>query len=126
MASKEEFIIDLMLKLLWKSHESGSCRVWNGATANGYGRQRAVLPGGKVQTFGAHRCAYIIKSGSITIPTQQGKQNLEVSHLCHNKLCINQEHLVLETQAVNASRNRCALLKHCTQRHSPRCVFEML
>ena len=116
-------MIDLMLKLLKKSHKSGSCRVWDGASANGYGRQRVVLPGGKVRTFGAHRCAYIIKSGNLAIPTKQGKHKLHVSHLCHKKLCINTDHLVLETQSENASRNRCAWLKHCTNSHSPRCIF---
>nr|BAB87243.1 His-Cys box homing endonuclease [Coemansia mojavensis] len=36
-----------------------------------------------------------------------GKKRLQVSHLCHRGWCFNPEHLVVESQRLNAKRNNC-------------------
>lgn len=44
-----------------------------------------------------------------------------VSHLCHNNECFNWEHHVLESLAVNKSRNGCPGGDHC--HHQVRCIM---
>ena len=39
----------------------------------------------------AHRMAVVISEGSFAID-----KNLDASHLCHNALCINRQHISLE------------------------------
>ena len=55
----------------------------------------------------------------------------EISHLCHNKRCVNYEHLSYEPKAVNAARNQCCHSRVCIthQYHDwgivyPNCVFQ--
>lgn len=43
--------------------------------------------------------------------------HLEVSHLCHSKLCINQAHLVLETHKINQERIHCRVQGFCCKAH---------
>ena len=38
---------------------------------------------------------------------------LDCSHLCHNTLCCNPDHLVLEPRSVNNNRNHCKNEMHC-------------
>jgi hypothetical protein len=44
-----------------------------------------------------------------------------VSHLCHNNACHNPDHLVLESLAINKSRNGCPGGPHC--HHKTRCMI---
>ena len=37
----------------------------------------------------------------------------EVSHLCHNKMCINIDHIRLEPKKINLDRMKCNAHKHC-------------
>ena len=43
-----------------------------------------------------------------------------ISHLCHNKKCINPSHLVWESMQINLSRNVC--LGECL--HLPKCIIQ--
>lgn len=59
---------------------------------------------------------------------REGKK-LEVSHLCHYKLCCVPEHMSLEESAYNKSRNYCIVWVqapdgqwYCICQHEPRCV----
>ena len=38
---------------------------------------------------------------------------LDCSHLCHNTLCCNPDHLVLELRSINNDRNHCKNEMHC-------------
>lgn len=51
--------------------------------------------------------------------------NLEVSHLCHAKLCVNPMHLSLEPHATNQERIHCMQQGVCSGAHHPhpRCIF---
>lgn len=47
-------------------------------------------------------------------------KDYSVSHLCHNKWCLNPRHHVLEDIRVNIGRNGCPAGKSCG--HTPRCI----
>lgn len=74
-----------------KIEKTDSCWNWKGATRgkNGYG---AVKVDGKVVSV--HKLFYIKYKGEIP-------EKLLVSHSCHNKLCVNPDHLKLVTAKEN-------------------------
>ncbi len=45
--------------------------------------------------------------------------HLEVSHICHTRLCCNPHHLELETREENQSRSICLHTKICENRNHP-------
>jgi Zinc-binding loop region of homing endonuclease len=102
------------------------CIHWTGAVdSSGYGKKRLVWPDGKISYVGAHRLAYMVKYHLTyaTIPKKGvGVEILNVSHLCHNRLCINTDHLTLETHSVNQSREHCKMQGQCTKLHMPHCL----
>lgn len=60
------------------------------------------------------------------------KPNYEISHLCHNKKCINVYHVNYETNAINASRQACCREQKCYSHYTlngseknylPACMF---
>ena len=57
----------------------------------------------------AHRLAFMKKKN-----LQQLGKNGEVSHLCHNSLCVQESHLVFEPKTVNNNRQRCVKQGKCT------------
>ena len=73
-----------------------------------------------------HRVALLQKLRLYELPA-----TLEASHLCHNKKCMNPDHLIAETHAANKSRDTCIYYRRmnsdptfCTDDHegSPRCL----
>jgi len=60
--------------------------------------------------FFAHQIAYAAKHGVDKLPTDR---IMHISHLCHNKRCINPNHLTLEKDSVNRSRNYCLYKVWC-------------
>jgi hypothetical protein len=48
---------------------------------------------------------------------------LDISHICHNKSCINSKHLVLEQHAINQDREHCKAQGRCSGCHRPVCVI---
>lgn len=55
-----------------------------------------------------HRVALMVKLRRLEIPKE-----LDASHLCHNRMCVNAEHLALEPHAVNNNRQHCRSLGKC-------------
>eukprot|EP00058_Branchiostoma_floridae_P010012 XP_002595500.1 hypothetical protein BRAFLDRAFT_69099 [Branchiostoma floridae] len=84
------------------------CIIWKGArTRKGYGKMK-VTSGGREETLSPHRLLYFLDSGLNNLdPTMQ------VSHLCHEKRCVNLAHLSLEQNVVNQQRKNCFAEKHC-------------
>ena len=78
------------------------CTLWNGpVNRDGYGFVRVTFRGCR-KILTAHRLAYYISHSShYLIP------NMHVSHLCHNKLCVNLQHLSYESDSVNKKREIC-------------------
>ena len=54
------------------------------------------------KTMNSHRFAYMIDKKIFELPKE-----LEISHRCHNKRCVNPEHLSCEPDVVNKDRQIC-------------------
>lgn len=99
---------------------NGACILFNGVTENGYGYVRIRI-GGKRKKLYAHR-----------VVAMWQRQDLDIgacSHLCHNKLCCNPDHINVEPAFINNGRKMCALIRRCIGHvgqdgtQVPNCVF---
>ena len=50
-------------------------------------------------------------------------QDLDISHICHNKCCMNIDHLALENHYTNCDRRECVHMFRCSKSHSPACLI---
>ena len=103
------------------------CVLWTGCTdKNGYGVKRVLWPNGITTFERAHRVAYMadhqVTRFNIARIDIDGHQ-LDVSHVCHNKLCMNAAHLCLERHSVNKERDHCKCIGRCTGGHYPLCLL---
>lgn len=76
-------------KLWSKVNKTETCWIFTGALAHGHGR---IVVNGRCEQ--AHRVSYELHHGKIP-------SGLMVRHLCHNKRCVNPEHLILGTHQDN-------------------------
>jgi len=73
-----------MLDRFWMKVQKGAgCWTWTGSQTNGYGR---FAEGYGKKNHPAHRFAYELKFG----PVPEGKM---LDHKCHNRICVNPDHL---------------------------------
>lgn len=87
---------------------------------SGYISVNVTFPkGGHRRHVNLHRFIYILYH---KIQSFDDLGSGEVSHLCHNKACINIKHLVLESHANNQSRITCRLGDQQCQ-HIPKCIL---
>lgn len=85
--------------------DTRQCKIWQGEKdRNGYGILRLTVAG-KGISFTVHRLAYFVGFKS----KLHLQPEVHVSHCCHNKVCINVEHLSYEGSGVNNARNICRL-----------------
>ena len=71
-----------------------------------------------------NRVAYMLHKKVTELPrTNDAGDLMDVSHLCHEKLCINPDHLVFERHSENMSCDACFRLGSCTTKHSPSCIL---
>ena len=68
---------------------------------------RMTIPGEQMHV---HRLSYMV-SKRMHFDDIEGK---DVSHLCHNTLCTNSDHLSLETHHINRTREICMNRNLCT------------
>ena len=108
------------------------CKMWEGATSkNGtYGILRNPLQKlpEQPQTISVHRLVYLLYNvkdyPSYILPHfDDAGKTLHVSHLCHNTLCVNIDHLRLELQSINNERESCYKQGHCIGLHRPPCLL---
>lgn len=103
----------------------GECILWTGSRdRDGYGRKMVKWSFRLQKVERVHRVAYMVTRRLTKLPrTDNSGELLDVSHLCRSKLCINPEHLVLESHLSNMSRIHCGRAGVCSLEHSPPCVF---
>lgn len=83
--------------------KENSCHTWHGRKdAYGYGEMllqfRGVRLGLKV-----HRVVFALDHPNISL----NSASYDVSHLCHNRLCVNVQHLSYEPHSINNNRLVC-------------------
>lgn len=84
------------------------CQLWSGGqTKNGYPTISVSLNKKRYQ-LRAHRLHFHLQSGC-----QPFLPGLQVSHLCHEKLCMNLDHFSLELAVINNQRKTCNAEGHC-------------
>lgn len=84
-----------------KVDKTGGCWIWTGAKYNGYGVFRYE---------GAARLAHRISYAWVNGPIPGG---IEIDHMCHNRACVNADHLRPATKILNG-QNRSGLNKNNT------------
>lgn len=81
---------DVKARLIASVNKSAEgCHVWQGFSKNGYG---VTSLNGRLEQ--AHRASWKVFIGDIPL-------GMQVNHKCHNRLCINPEHLYVGTQVEN-------------------------
>ena len=111
---------DLLKKIRDNSFDHGGCRIWRGGkNSSGYPQKRLSVDEDDSPTESVHRLVYML-SGKVP--------KFQVSHLCHEKLCIKLEHLIDDTPRQNSERNTCKDSKDgtCTGHGDrPRCMVNI-
>lgn len=95
----------ILEKIYTKCEREGGCLVWRGRSLSnsGYPVMTLKLPGeltSKTRTI--HRIIY-----SLELKKDLNQPNFQISHLCHQKLCLDITHLNYEAAAVNMQRQNC-------------------
>ena len=99
------------------------CDLWLGARTSD-GRKLVKFPSGNRVLMHVSRVVYMIKLKMMEIPRVDQHDNiLEVSHLCHQTLCVKPDHLVLESKHSNNERKHCLDQGLCTENHKPVCIL---
>lgn len=102
---------------------ASGCKIWTGAICHsGYPRIRVT-----VRTIQQQRLRKVVTVGRLVLFLKRNGRPiqpfLQTSHLCHNKLCFNETHLVLETRQQNCKRKICKRVRRCNgHRHYPKCI----
>jgi hypothetical protein len=111
--------------------QNQQCLLWTGAVKK-CGRHKTILYGcitckiaGNWKTVSVHRLKYVLDHG-VHLDTIQ-VEGFDISHICHNTLCINPLHLVFEPHRVNNNRQRCKNKQICFgHENRPRCLLNLL
>ncbi len=103
------------------------CRLWTAQSYQGrYPQKKIKFHNQGWKPMYAHRVVYAIYSmETIGAPDQQ---DYHVSHLCHNKRCVQFLHLTFEHISVNGLRKACAAKQSCLKHEYegkilPECIF---
>ena len=81
---------------------NNECVIWTAATTGEkvkYGVVKVRFRCGNRRTVKAHRLSYMLYRRQTFMTA-----HLDASHLCHNSLCVNAEHVRLEPHSVNVQR----------------------
>ena len=95
------------------------CKEWTRTlTHDGYPIFRTTYRGHRMWVK-AQRLAYYVAHNCSPI-----ESGMHISHLCHNKICINPVHLHKETQTLNNNRNVCKREGVCRGHYGhPMCIL---
>lgn len=100
------------------SNSTDSCIIWNGAKdKDGYGVIRFPFRGKRVKVR-VHRLIYYL---NYNFPHMG---SFHISHVCHQKACIENAHLSLEPANINNKRKICLNSGECTGHYGyKRCIL---
>ena len=128
MSEVNAFYDMIMANKLTSQGPHGTCVEYAAAAAhqnNKYIQTSRTINGRKIYSR-THRVALLKKMNITELP-----EGLEASHLCHNKRCMNVDHIIAEPHDINMSRNTCAYMRnitgdklYCTDEHQGygRCI----
>ena len=104
----------MMTGIYSSCQQEGGCIVWGKALNTcGYPSKKMRLPNyPEPKNLLVSRLLFSISSGMILGGSHS--QGMHVSHLCHNKKCLNLAHLTLEPGKVNNLRRACVLGGVCS------------
>ena len=113
-----------LLKKIEKNTENSEngCILYTGRMSKtGYGVIDVRFPGKTRHVpIHTHRARYMIEMKKVKLTPSE----FHVSHLCHNRICVNILHLSFEPAHVNNSRQNCFSEKRCTKHCPyPECIF---
>lgn len=125
---------EIVHKLQSKTVKLGGkdCQVWTGARDT---YKPDVLAYGKIlnpfrkldnqpQYIRVHKLMFLAMNEKTYMNNGTGNDQYDVSHVCHNSLCINYHHLSREPHWVNNGRKECVSQGHCLGHDIfPDCVF---
>lgn len=116
------------LKILQNSEigANGRCKIWTGLTKQGipnnYGVINVTFLNGKKTVMHAHKLAKCISIQQLI--TEKG---IDVSHICHNKNCVLEEHLSIEPHYINNNRQTCKESGKCMGHDEyPMCLLDLI
>ena len=114
-ASMDEFFCSKYRKKLNEmsktSEVNGECKIWQGSVLkSGYGKISVKYPNGKWDSISPARLALMLKLNHITLPP-----GTRSTSLCHNKLCVNPQHLSPEPNGIGNQRKNCFVERRCTR-----------
>ena len=101
------------------------CVLWQGGrTRDGYGKLSVpweVKEGGHMKIHRKEervsRMMHLIMY-NLNRKCDLPPQTWEMSHLCHTRLCVLPDHLILEPKAINQERRHCVQQQLCTKSHN--------
>ena len=99
------------------------CLLYNGdQNAQGYSKVSYRTPlTGHSTSSNIQRIAVMVRQGTLDLDPR-----LDASHLCHNPLCINVDHIHLEPRKVNCQRRRCVSEGQCLGHEGhPECLLHL-
>lgn len=101
-----------------KQHASDNSR--------GYILIKLSIPGYSPASVILARAVYICRSARLDLLPGGDMKEWHVSHLCHQPLCIQEDHLILEPGHVNKGRQHCSPMDGCCKDHAgyPDCLFD--
>lgn len=83
--------------------KENSCRTWQGRTdSDGYGEMQIQFRGKRLY-IKVHRVSYALEHPDVSLVNDTH----DISHLCHNRLCLNVVYLSHEPHSINNNRLVC-------------------
>ena len=132
MVDVQEFISQYRMLILSKCQidQNTDCLIWHGAISHTLYSKISYMY--KIQCDDgtlkscrhytqAHRLIYACVTNSLYL-LDKAYRHIEISHLCHNRLCCNIIHLEAETKQMNSNRTKCKRQSLCTD-HDPPCIL---
>ena len=116
-STHEKGLILLAISKKCRSPNENECILWDGT--NSINSQGYPLKTIKGKSFLAHRIVY-----ALNFNTSLSNRHFHVSHLCHQKTCLNFAHLSCEPAGINSQRNSCVRENICYGHGKyPRCLI---